>query len=99
MNALNVISSEWPTKSLSESTEEHPLLHSRITELQVHTLLGLNFNAHEIWTKAEIHEHLRKIAEQLNPASATICPNRLTDNGCWRHTEYIHKPKGGETPY
>lgn len=96
MNALDVISSEFPDKPLAESTTEHPLLYSRLTELQVHTLLGLDFDAHEVWTKAELRKHLRGLANTLNSTAAMIYPNYLTSEyGGYRHHQYIHVPKDG----
>jgi hypothetical protein len=91
MDANYVISNEFPSTPLSVSAKEHPLLHSRITELQVHTLLGASFSDHEIWTKKEIYSHLSKIARILNPTSVDIFPNRLSDE------EYFNHYKGNPT--
>jgi hypothetical protein len=93
MNALHVISSEWSSLPLSKSTEKHPLLHSRITELQVHTLLNLRFEDHEIWTRNEIYALLQRAAKVLNSTASTIWPNRLSDDSSFRHHPYIHKVK------
>jgi len=95
MDALYVISCEWPSRPLSESTAAHPLLHNRITELQVHTLLDLDFRGHEIWTQEEIYSRLREIARRINATACSIYPNQLTDTGVLHpHTPYVHVPKG-----
>jgi hypothetical protein len=91
IDANCVISREFPSTPLSVSAKEHPLLHSRITELQVHTLLSADFSDHEIWTRKEIHSHLSKIARRLNLTSVDIFPNRLSDH------EYFNHYKGNPT--
>jgi hypothetical protein len=93
MDALHVISSEFPSQPLSESTAAHPLLHSRITELQVHTLLGLDFSDHHVWTQTEIRNRLHSAAKALNFTAEGIYPNRLSEDGCFSHHPYIHQPK------
>lgn len=96
MNALHVLSSEFPDQTLTEITTAHPLLHSRITELQVHTLMSANFSDHEIWTRAEIKDRLGRIAHALNSTASSIYPNELTNDGCFRHAEYVHRPAGSQ---
>jgi hypothetical protein len=93
MDALYVLSCEFPNQSLSESTASHPLLHSRITELQVHTLLSLDFSDHQIWTRDEIYAKLCEVAKQLNPTAKVIYSNRLSDDGYFRHDPYVFRPK------
>jgi hypothetical protein len=90
MDANYLISNLFPTKSLRQSAEEHPLLHSQITELQVHTLLDMDFSAREVWTRNEIYAHLSRVAEGLNSTAVTIHSNRLTDEGCFSH--YVGNP-------
>ena len=90
MNANYVIGSEFPERRLQQSAEEHPLLHSRITELQVHTLLSVNFNDHEVWTTNEIYAHLSKVAKGLNATAVMIYSNTLSDEGCFHH--YVGNP-------
>ena len=100
IDALNIIASEFPTQPLSQSTKEHPLLHSRITELQVHTLLSLRFREHEIWTRSEIHQYLSEIAKKLNATAHCIYPNRLSDPeeayAGFTHSPYVHEPKSDD---
>lgn len=85
MDATRVLSSAFPTLGLNQIVEEHPLLHSRLTELQVHTLLGVSFDAHKVWTSDEIRDHLLKAAEKLNPTAVRIYPNQLSDDSCFSH--------------
>jgi hypothetical protein len=85
MDANYVIGSTFPTDPLKTSADKYPNLHSRITELQVHTLLDVKFNEHKIWTTAEIRSHLQDIAKTLSNESVTIYPNRLSDDGFFRH--------------
>jgi hypothetical protein len=93
IDTLYVIGCEFPTQPLGESTAAHPLLHSRLTELQVHTLFNLDFSAHEVWTRAEVYALLDKVAKDLNPTARGIARNLLSDDGAFHHYAYVH-PKG-----
>jgi hypothetical protein len=62
VDATNLVSCEWPSQPYQATLVQHPLLHSRLTELQVHTLLGVDFTDHKIWTVEEIYTRLRDVA-------------------------------------
>lgn len=91
MDALSLISDMYPDKGLVESTAGSPFLKSRITELQVHTLMSLNFRDHELWTQKEIYALLYKVSCGLNPVSAQIYPSRLSEGGVFGHNRYVHE--------
>jgi hypothetical protein len=76
----NFVTMAWaslfPTKPLSEAK---PGQLKVLRQLAVASILGPSFADHEVWTRKEIYERLKKEAKEIDPHLTMIYPNKDWD--------------------